>query len=769
MTADVDERFPILRLRATGLVAAAYALLALVMTQLRLLDTLGYESALVFSLLAAIVGAALPLRAFRSINGMNVSDIRSTPLLWLRVAVTGVLLLVLPMAVLTANAAFVRNCALFDGALFWLLLPVPSVLFTSAIVLLLRVLFDRRALWVYILLLLLFLFQPFVQIFTQPQLFAYNHIFGMFLGLSWDQTQPPFLTILLYRCLTAGYLLLLLCAATALRLGRRRGGITGRQRLVLLAVFVPALALVGYGTVSSDALGFSSGYPWLRAELGSEYRDGPVLLVYDSTAFSDEEIRHVAREHRFQLTRVCEALDVVWSGTLTSYLYTDRDMKKRLLGTESSQIARPWRKEIHLSREFWRESVKHEIVHVVAGAFGPYLTGAPFVRVLGLTEGLAMAVEWSWGNRTLHQHAAAMLAQDLLPTAEQCIGTMGFVGNSSSVSYVASGSLTRWLMDSLGVKILRKAYAADNLEAATGLDYAELDSRWRVFLSTVQRELPDSLATAYAFRRTSLFTAECPRVVTERSREAADALAAGEAEIALQRYRAIEVMAPNSRAVFGMVNAMYQLASYDSVLQASTRYLADSTRAYTLYPLLLWHGAASWSKGDSTSADRAFSSLLRERLPGWPTELAARMRRALRCPDEDRTPLREALLGGLRREENEDSLRLARAALLAARLDVMDRMAPSAAILLEEWTRLVVRDHAGRAVALHRLERFPLDGMHLELRMLAGSVFYLQGEYSRAERLFGSALEEDVDAMTRIEIEEWLARCAWSAEQQHVQ
>jgi len=413
-------------------------------------------------------------------------------------------------------------------------------------------------------------------------------------------------------------------------------------------------------------------------------------------------------------------------------------------------------------------------VHVVAGAFGPYITGAPFVRVLGLTEGLAMAVEWSWGNRTLHQHAAAMLARGLLPTAEQCIGTMGFVGNSSSVSYVASGSLTRWLMDSLGVKAVRNAYAADDLQGATGLPYAELDRRWRVFLSTVPRELPDSLATEYAFRRTSLFTAECPRVVTERSREASEALVAGDAEAALQRYRAIEHMAPNSRAVFGMINAMFQLAENDSVLQATARYLADSTRAYGLYPLLLWQGAASWSKGDSSLADRAFSALLRERLPGWPTELAARMRRALRCaPAADHILLREVLLGSLRREKNEDSLRAYRADQLAERLSVLrtaeERQNSCTAVLLEEWTRLVARDQAGRGEALRRFERFPLNDMHLELRMLAGSVYYLMGEYKKAEHLFGSALEDTGDAMTRIDIEEWLARCEWSAQQQHVQ
>jgi len=40
-----------------------------------------------------------------------------------------------------------------------------------------------------------------------------------------------------------------------------------------------------------------------------------------------------------------------------------------------------------------------------------------------------------------------MLAQGLLPRARSVISTAGFVSNSSSLSYVASGSFCRWLID----------------------------------------------------------------------------------------------------------------------------------------------------------------------------------------------------------------------------------------------------------------------------------------------------------------------------------
>jgi tetratricopeptide (TPR) repeat protein len=761
--------------RTTAVIAALYLILGLAITQVTLLNTLGYESALLFGLLTAWIGGALPLRLTRAARMQPQADSAGVSISpwqmlrnWWNITLVGWLILIPPVVVLVVNAAFVRNCAMFDGALFWLLIPFMTIAFRNALVLFLRALLGASAGWWYYAILLLFLLQPFVQIFSLPQLYAYNHVFGMFLGVSWDQTQPPFLTLTLFRLSTLAYIVLLLTAATALRTRKVNGPRDVRRRFVLLAAFIPSLAAAIFFLVSSDELGFSNSYTHLRDELGSVSTAGPVTLIYDSSAIDADELRVIMDEHAFQLERVCAELNVQWSGMLTSYLYPDRASKKRLLGTESSEIARPWRSEIHISAQHWRESLKHEIVHVVAGRFGPYISHAPFLRVLGLTEGLAMAVEWSWGNRTLHQHAAAMQAHNILPDARDCISTFGFAGNSSSVSYVASGSFTRWLMDSVGTATIKKAYGEDDVEGVLGVSYEELNRRWRNFLHTIPRAQPDSLATAYAFRRPSIFSAVCPRVVTERSRDAAAAMEDGEPERALQLYREIEALAPNARAVFGIVGAMYQLGMMDSVRRASTRYLRDSSRAFSVYPLLLWKGAAAWAEDDSLAAATAFSDLIREQPPGWPTRLAERMFRAIRSNARD-SMVRSVLLGTLRRDRNEDSLRTLRAGMLRK----LCTHRPKDAVIFEEYLRLATADSADREEALVMIGEFPLDGMHRSLRMLCAGVLFGEKEYDRAERFFRSALEISDSEMDRLEIDEWLVRCAWLrarlAEKQDVQ
>ena len=749
----------LLRTRGAVVLLSLYLLAALGVAAMPLFGTLGYESALVFGLLAAWFGALLPFSAIRRFRRLDrLAHARAGNLVlatrWLHLTVAGWLLLVPPMVLLTANALRIPNCAMLEGALFWLLIPFMTVAFTAAVLLFLDVLIGRRAGWVYYALLLLLLLQPFVQVFTQPQIFAYNHVFGMFLGLSWDQSQPPFVTLALYRLSTLAYVLLLLVAATALRL--RHAG-DAAQRRTLLLVFLPPLVAVLFFHFSSDRLGFTSSYAFLRAELGAEYRLGNVRIVYDSTTLDDEEVRRVAEEHLFQLERVCAELGVRWEGGITSYVYPDSETKRRLLGTESSDMARPWRGEIHVSLGSWSETVKHELVHVVAGKFGPYISRAPFVRVLGLTEGLAMAVEWSWGNRTLHESAAGMLAQGLLPHARACLGTAGFVSGSSSRSYVAAGSLTRWLMDSLGVATVRRAYANDDVESTVGMDYDEIDRRWRVFLAGVQRELPDSLAIAYAFRRPSLFSAACPRVITERNRDATAAMADGHPARALSLYRAAERLAPNARSAFGIVGALYELGRWDSVIAVTDLYLSDTTRAFSLYPMLLWRGAAAWQRGDSAAADRAFSALIAQRLPGWTHPFAARMLRAQRRGKQDGiAPLMAALLR--RGNAREDSIR-------RERLGAMLRRDPLDVVVVEEFMRAVIADSAAKIegrrralVAYGRIEHLPL---HYDLRMLAVRLLYQEGNWREALRLLRHQLVEVSGATQRDAVTEWMARCAW--------
>ncbi|MDT8325648.1 MAG: hypothetical protein RRA94_16155, partial [Bacteroidota bacterium] len=114
-------------------------------------------------------------------------------------------------------------------------------------------------------------------------------------------------------------------------------------------------------------------------------------------------------------------------------------------------------------------------------------------------------------------------------------------------------------------------------------------------------------------------------------------------------------------------------------------------------------------------------------------------------------------------------LRSVRGARLETQLDRLSPTDAAAPLLLEEWLRLTARDGEGRVRARTRIRDFPRQAMHVELLLLAGSVLYAEGDAAEAALYFREAEAKTADRMVRRDIEEWLARCRFLLQDEHVQ
>ena len=750
--------------RPVALFAVLCTLFALLATQVPLLHTLGYEFAAALGLVAGICGGfcALPLwrRDAQRIGvdpGSGAWQVRS----FLGISIALELVLALPCAVMTLNALFVPNCAPFEGVLFFLLIPVFSLLFSIAAASLCASLFKAWSAYAsFGVVVGVLLLHPLLQTLTQPQLFAYNHLFGMFVGFSWDEAQPALGTLGLYRITTLAWGAAMFSASIAVL----RGGGDRLRRFPasspLLALFAVSVLIVFLGVSFSDELGFSTSARSLAAALGETRQTAHFIIHSAPGAFAPEEFDAVAEEHEFRLAQVCTMLAVDWKGRINSYIYPDSRSKKRLLGTESSQIARPWMREIHLSQEGWKEAVKHEIAHVVASSFGPYLVRTPVLRELGLTEGLAMAVEWNAGNRTPHEYAADMLAEKILPSAEQFLTTRGFLTGASFSGYIASGSFCRWLIDAKGLDAMKRVYAADDVERGTGEAMARLETEWRAYLSTLPRVASDSAVTMWLFRRQSLFSKACPRAVTEKNRAATVALRGGRYAAAAVLYRESDAMAPNGTAVYGLCNAYLGLQRYDSMLAITRRMLADARRASSLLPLWLWRGDAARCTGDHALAASCYRVLVNTRPGGWIEDEARLKLAALSAPERVRPLLFRFFDLQARPGTRVDSLRKAGTALLREAF-AGDRSLPLTRLLL---ARNLALDSAGKGEALSLFAGAMRPEFLRDCSMNAGDLFYRSGALDDAERHYSRALAASTSEMQRLDARDALERCAWKRE-----
>ena len=275
-------------------------------------------------------------------------------------------------------------------------------------------------------------------------------------------------------------------------------------------------------------LGFETTSDYLRGELPGRIITKHFVIHLPADTLSEEERVSIAAEHEFRLAQVLEAFSLPDEVPIESFLYPSIDERKRLIGAGTTSIAKPWRREIHLLRGSYEQVLKHELVHVVAGRFSPTIIRASFST--GLVEGLAMAVEWDWGNRTLHQYAAAMHAAGFAPEIRSLMGFAGFARQAPSVSYVLAGSFCRHLIDRFGMRTMTALYGGASLEDLTGSDLEALIAEWRSFLGGVPLTEEDLEAVEVFFRTPPVFDRVCARVVARWTREARQALEAGDAE-----------------------------------------------------------------------------------------------------------------------------------------------------------------------------------------------------------------------------------------------
>ena len=140
------------------------------------------------------------------------------------------------------------------------------------------------------------------------------------------------------------------------------------------------------------------------------------------------------------------------------YLYPTGEAKRRYIGTATTNIAKPWRKEIHLTLDSFEDTFRHELVHVLAANVGLPLIGAS--DRMGLNEGFATAVDWNWQEFSPHEYAAAMQHEKLLGDPAALFTYTGFAVQQGSYAYIVAASFTRYLIDRFGVNRFKEVFPA---------------------------------------------------------------------------------------------------------------------------------------------------------------------------------------------------------------------------------------------------------------------------------------------------------------------
>ncbi len=752
-----------LRSRAAGAGALLYLLVSLICTRIPLLDYLGFEFSFVIALVASfqagLMAVALTGQAYRASDERGTARSRTVLRALLRSTAASLVLLGIPFFSMLANALTVRNCSLSQGAAFFLLLPVVSAVLSSCLGFFCGMHYRRARLAFTAIVLATFVYALGLGYFT-PAIFSYNPFYGYFPGLTYDEELAISMPLALSRVLA------LIAAGVFAWMGslvarecdpgdgvRRKGAALARQlsaRSHLPATLAIVLGAAVVFWFRCD-LGFESTGASIRNVLGGEFRTENFDIVYPREAYSSEQIRRVAAEHEFRLHQVLGALSLTARERITSFIYPSPAEKMRLIGAGSTDIAKPWRNELHVTQQSLDATLKHELVHVAAARFG-----LPVIRAslsTGLVEGLAMAIDWRWGNRTPHQYAAAIRRLGLPSDIRPLMRLTGFAAQSTAASYVQAGSFCRYLIDRYGIRKMMLLYRSGEYETLYGRSLDELNRDWQDFLQRIPAEPNDSACVEALFQHPTIFAETCARVIADRNATARNLMRRRDFSNAGTLFRQSYREGSGLEALGGWLTCELRQQRFEVPAKITDSLLQTVAMPGRYLPLCLPGGDGWWGLGDVARALALYRRLEEADITDRLTLEALLREDALRDAAHGTTFLQFFVAGG------SDTVR-------ATRADSLLGLAPNARFLLMEKgeTLLSLGEDSSAAAALRSFTWSGADPRLESRRMkLLGRAEFRLGRYQDARASFWLSLNSVSTAAANAEVDDWIERCDWMA------
>ncbi len=751
----------LVRLRTVRFGAAAYAIVSLACARIPLVNALGYEFSAVIALTATWVAAWISFREMIPVYRGRESDPVHGTLAAFRTSLeANLLLLLLPLAVISANALLVKNCSFPIGLAFYICIPLVTVIFACTLALFCTVHY-RHPRSVYGLFILATLAYAVALGYWTPAIFSYNFFYGYFPGLTYDEILTLRWPLVVFRVVTLLVaLLLFLMSRMLLRRSSPADSVRRKGYVLVRALVGPgariwslgAVLVLGTVYVFRCDLEFESTSSYIKRTLGSKFETEHVILYYDSLSIPASEIHWVAAEHEFCLSQVWDAFVLPHRGRVESYVYPSAEAKLRLIGAGSTSIAKPWSRQVHIARPALEAVLRHELTHVVAGVFGP-----PVIRASlspGLTEGLAVAVEGDVGMRTLHEYAAAIRHAGIVPDMQRLLSIRGFMTQSTSVSYFLAGSFCRYLIDRFGIRKMTQLYGHDDYIALYGRPLGRLLLDWDGFLDRFPGLPGDADMVDAVFRRPPIFGKTCARVLAERNQHARELLGRKDYADAAALFAESYHEGGSYEAFAGWVTSALRGGDFATVTNAYDSVVSSADRPAEYLTLFLQIGDAFWAEESTMTALRLYDRLRRADLSRGFTEAA--LLRALAIDDA-------GCAGGLLRyflSSDPDTVRI----------NILDSL--RAAAPKDDLVRLLL----GRAQlrvehyedALATLEGFDIGDVDARLesgrRLGIGQALFRLKRFQDAKAAFWNSLNVGYSDAAEASVNRMIDMCDWMAE-----
>ncbi len=752
-------------------------LLALILANIPLSNLLAFEfcAVLAFGISfagghTAVTGVANLRQRTQPLRGAAAQMVMS--IFW-RAFGINLTLLAPPLIIILLNAIRVRNCDFLEGFTFFLLLPVISCAYATALGVFFGLWLKRR--WTAYLAYLCYIFATFLaliyNLIFHPPVFGYHSTFGYFPGPIYDERIVISATLLIARATTLLLTWIFLSLAiNTLEIGRHTrleptlywqklyrfkpqyADLNQRIRLIALIIIFGLIYLF------RGELGLRPTRGYIEDTLGGLKETAHFRIYYEQGSKVEKEIEWIAQDHEFRYAQLVRYFQIKPTKKVQSYIYTSPEQKKRLMGARGTSVEDPLGYGFHINYEdFPHPVMKHELAHALTADWHPILKVS---LKIGLHEGIAVAADWDEGKLTAHQWSRAMQQLDIAPKMNQIMG-IGFWTQASSQSYTLAGSFVRFLIEKYGIEKAKRVFPTGNFEEVYGKSLSELEAEWNGFLETVPLTEADLEIAAHRFNRPSIFEKPCAHEIAQLSAEAWRAYYRADMSTAIRLFEQVYQFDPdNPRHLRGLMYAHYQTGDYPSTLKWVSRITAHPQASMNrVAEAKNVEGNVYWQRGEREEARSRYQEVFALHTSNaLDREAQAKLATlALEFPDIERK-IRQVLIG-------EASNRL--------KMTLLHEVIAE----LPEWglghyligrQLYFDREYAAsnQYLLIAATSELPHHSFVIENTRLIGVNSYRLGQYEEAlEQFRRIAANKALPLGTIHSAKDWIERCEWAIEQ----
>ncbi|MHC1736970.1 MAG: hypothetical protein AB9882_03035 [Ignavibacteriaceae bacterium] len=428
-------------------------------------------------------------------------------------------LFIIPLIIALINSTLAGNCPFYDGIPFYLTIGITAIFIGRGLSILAVSGYQKHPIMILILVIIIILSIPFAEIVLNPQVYFYNPLIAYFPGNIYDESITVTIRFLLYRILNLIFFesIVLIFFKSKVN-AKSRGFWIISYSIIISTIFVLISPYIGFSTTQTT-LNDKLQRTEITEHFNFQYSDN----------ISEGELDYIKKSSEYYYEELKEYYKTEPKKKIIVYIFSNRIDKKELFGAGNADVAKPWLGQIYLSKESLHRTLKHEISHIFTAEFGKYIFKVADLFNPAMIEGIASASDDIYDDYEIHYLVRTGYKNGYDINIKTTFTGLNFFGNSSTTSYLSSGSFVKYLVDKYGINKFKNLYADSDYKKYYDKNISELNDEYLDYLKINLISGTKSRANYY-FGRTGLLQKVCPRYLSNKTDEAYEYIARHEYE-----------------------------------------------------------------------------------------------------------------------------------------------------------------------------------------------------------------------------------------------